>query len=121
MRSCRPTELIASGEISAAAPAAWVILASRQRPAPIEPEPAELAAQFAGWVAVQHRAADLAREPAAVLPAAYLGQGAGAHREQTAQESVQVEWVQAPVAPRAARRFPPPKRTRPFGLCTFLP
>ena len=68
-----------------------MILASRRRPAPIEPEAAELAALFAGWVAVQHRAADLAREPAAVLPAAYLGQGAGAHREQTAQASVQVE------------------------------
>ena len=81
MRSCRPKELIASGQICAAAPAAWVILASRRRPAPIESAPAELAAQFAGWVAVQHWAVDLAREPAAVLPAAYLGQGAGAHRE----------------------------------------
>lgn len=68
-----------------------MFLASRQRPAPIESEPAELAAQFAGWVAVQHRAVDLARESVAVLPVAYLDQGAVAHREQTAQASVQVE------------------------------
>ena len=68
-----------------------MFLASRQRPAPIESEPAELAAQFAGWVVVQHRAVDLARESVAVLQVAYLDQGAVAHREQTAQASVQVE------------------------------